>query len=92
MVHHRELIFGDPEGDRARAHWWSDDLVSGRSVSMDEIGKHEGVGKRYVSRMICLAFLAPTIIQSIAEDRRNLPLSFLSTGCGDPSVKFWQLL
>jgi hypothetical protein len=26
--------------------------------------------------MICLAFLAPTIIQSIAEDHRNLMLSF----------------
>jgi hypothetical protein len=69
MVHHRELIFGDTEGDRARAHWWSDDLVSGRSVSMDVIGKQEGVGKRHVSRMICLAFLA----HDHPEHRRGPP-------------------
>jgi site-specific DNA recombinase len=30
----------------ARAHRWFDDLVSGRSASMVEIGKREGVGKR----------------------------------------------
>jgi hypothetical protein len=43
----------------ARAHRWFDDLVLGRSASMVEIGKRKGVGKRYVGRMIRLAFLAP---------------------------------
>jgi site-specific DNA recombinase len=36
----------------ARAHRWFDDLESGRSASMVEIGRREGVSERYVSRMI----------------------------------------
>ena len=40
----------------ARARRWFNDLVSGRAASMVEIGQREGVGKRYVSRMIRLSF------------------------------------
>jgi DNA invertase Pin-like site-specific DNA recombinase len=69
----------------ARARRWFDDLVSGRAASMVEIGKREGVGKRYVSRMIRLAFLAPAIVERIAEGRQppDLTAQFLSTGPGD---------
>jgi site-specific DNA recombinase len=75
----------------ARAHRWFDDLVSGRSTSMVEIGKRERVGKRYVSRMIRLAFLAPTIVERIAEGRQppDLTAQFLSTGRGDLPLS-WQ--
>ena len=61
------------------------DLVSGRAASIVEIGKREGVGKRYVSRMIRLAFLAPAIVERIAEGRQppELTAQFLSTGRGD---------
>ena len=69
----------------ARARRWFDDLVSGRATSMLEIGQREGVGKRYVSRMIRLAFLAPAIVERIAEGRQppELTAQFLSTGRGD---------
>jgi hypothetical protein len=69
----------------ARARRWFDDLVSGRAASMVEIGRREGVGKRYVSRMIRLAFLAPSIVETIAEGRQppELTAQFLSTGRGD---------
>jgi hypothetical protein len=69
----------------ARARRWFHDLVSGRAASMVEIGKREGVGKRYVSRLIRLAFLAPAIIERIAEGRQppELTAQFLSTGRGD---------
>jgi site-specific DNA recombinase len=75
----------------ARAHRWFDDLVSGRAASMVEIGQREGVGKRYVSRMIRLAFLAPAIIERIAEGRQppELTTQFLSTGRGDLPLS-WQ--
>jgi len=76
----------------ARAHCWFDDLVSGRAASMVEIGKRERVGKRYVSRVIRLAFLAPDIIEqivkgcqppeltaeSLLKDRTQLPLDWES--------------
>ncbi len=76
----------------ARAHCWFDDLASGRASSMVEIGKREKVGKRYVSRIIRLAFLAPDIVeqivkgcqppdltaQSLQKDHTQLPLSWES--------------
>ena len=49
----------------ARAHRWFDDLVSGRAASMVEIGKREKVDKRYISRVVRLAFLAPEIVEQI---------------------------
>jgi hypothetical protein len=75
----------------ARARRWFDDLVSGRAASMVEIGKREGVGKRYVSRMIRLSFLAPRIIERIAEGRQppELTAQFLSTSRGDLPLS-WQ--
>jgi site-specific DNA recombinase len=76
----------------ARAHCWFDDLVSGRAASMVEIGKREKVGKRYVSRIIRLAFLAPNVVEqivkgcqppeltaeSLLKDRTQLPLDWES--------------
>jgi site-specific DNA recombinase len=69
----------------ARAHRWFNDLVSGRSASMVEIGRREGVGKRYVSRMIRLAFLAPAMVERIVKGRQppELTAQFLSTGRGN---------
>jgi hypothetical protein len=57
---------------------------------MVEIGKRDKVGKRYVSRIIRLAFLAPDIVeqivngcqppdltaQSLLNDRTELPLGW----------------
>ena len=74
----------------AHAYRWFDDLVSGRVNSMVEIGKREKVGKRYVCRVIRLAFLAPEIVeqivngrqppeltaQSLLNDRNGLPLAW----------------
>jgi len=76
-----------------RARRWFEDLVSGRATSMVEIGEREGVGKRYVSRMIRLAFLAPGIVERIAEGRQppELTTQFLSTGRGDLPLS-WRAL
>ena len=51
----------------ARAHRWFEELVSGRATSMAEIASREGVTDRYVARLIRLAFLAPNIVEAIAE-------------------------
>ena len=51
----------------ARAHPWFEDLVSGRASSMVEIGKREKIGKRHVSEIIRLAFLAPDIVEQIVN-------------------------
>jgi len=49
----------------ARAHSWFDELVTGRATSMVEIGRREKVGKRHVSEIMRLAFLAPDIVEQI---------------------------
>ena len=69
----------------ARAHRWFDDLVSGRSASMVEIGRREGVSKPYISRMIRLAFLSPAIVERMVDGRQppELTAQILSTGRGD---------
>jgi site-specific DNA recombinase len=51
----------------ARAHRWFDDLVSGRAKLMVEIAAREGIQKHYVSQLIRLAFLAPEIVEAIAD-------------------------
>jgi site-specific DNA recombinase len=64
----------------ARAHCWFDDLMSGRAASMAAIGKREKLGKRYVSRIIRLAFLAPEIVEQIVN------------GCQPPDLTAESLL
>lgn len=75
----------------ARAQRWFAELVSGRSISLDEIGKREGIGKRYVSRIIRLAFLAPSIIEDIVAGHQppDLTAQALSTRPGDLPLS-WQ--
>ena len=52
---------------------------------MVEIGRREGVSKRYISRMFRLAFLSPAIVERIVDGRQppELTAQVLSTGRGD---------
>jgi site-specific DNA recombinase len=72
----------------ARAHWWFDDLVSGRCRSIVEIAKGNGVGKQYVGRLIRLAFLAPEMVEGIVAGRQppELTAQALRTGRFDVPV------
>jgi len=46
------------------------DLVSGKVRSVGELARREGIGGRSVRRLIPLGFLAPRIIEAIAEGRQ----------------------
>jgi hypothetical protein len=82
---------GDPKVDSAlikavaRASQWLAELLSGRSKTLDEMGKRDRVSKRYVSRIIRLAFLAPSIIEEIARGDQppEVTAQALSTHRGD---------
>jgi hypothetical protein len=75
----------------ARAHCWFDDLISGRVASIAEIALREGVGKRYVSRLVRLGLLAPAIVDLIAEGRQAPELTAQSLLTGEREVAFaWQ--
>jgi DNA invertase Pin-like site-specific DNA recombinase len=51
----------------ARAHLWFEELICARATSLAAIASREGVTDRYVARLIRLAFLAPKIVEAMAE-------------------------
>ena len=58
-----------------RARSWFDQLVSGRATSLAAIASQEGLGVRYIRRLIRLAFLAPPIVELIAQGRQPAELT-----------------
>ena len=88
------LVIGgdaDPKVDSAilkmvaRSDQWLTELLSGRLRSLAEIGERAGLGKRYVNRIMRLAFLAPSIIEEMVRGHqpRDLTAQALSTRRGD---------
>jgi site-specific DNA recombinase len=59
----------------ARARSWADELVSGKVRSVGELARREGIDSRSVRRLIPLGFLAPRIIEAIAEGRQPVELT-----------------
>ena len=58
-----------------RARRWFDRLASGRATSLAAIASQEGISVRYVGRLIRLAFLAPPLVEMIAQGRQPPELS-----------------
>jgi site-specific DNA recombinase len=60
----------------ARAHRWFHDLASGgRAASLADIAVRAGVTGRYVRRLLRLAFLAPSIVETIMQGRQPAQLT-----------------
>jgi site-specific DNA recombinase len=59
----------------ARGYGWFGELASGHATDTLQIAKREGLGDRYVRRLIPLAFLAPSIIEAICEGRQPADLT-----------------
>ena len=51
----------------ARAQRWFEEIAAGRVRSSAEIARREGLQKGYVARLMRLAFVAPRIVEAIAE-------------------------
>jgi site-specific DNA recombinase len=62
----------------ARAYRWSNDLLEGRAQSIGEIARREHLTGRHVRRVMRPAFLAPRIVEVIAEGRQPADLSTLA--------------
>ena len=56
----------------ARARVWFEELASGRVRSIVEIARREGLAKRYVTRLMKLAFISPAFVEAIAEGRPSV--------------------
>ena len=59
----------------ARARRWADELVSGKVRSVSDLARREGMDGRSVRRLIPLGFLAPRIVEAIAEGRQPVDLT-----------------
>jgi site-specific DNA recombinase len=53
----------------ARARCWFEEVASGRVRSLVEIARREGLPKRYVARLVRLAFVSPVIAEAVAAGR-----------------------
>ena len=62
----------------ARAYRWSNDLLAGRAQSIGEIARREHLTGRHVRRVMRLAFLAPRIVETIADGRQPADLSTIA--------------
>ena len=61
----------------ARAYRWSSDLLAGRARSIGDIARREHLTS-HVRRVMRLAFLAPRIVEAIAEGRQSAELSTIA--------------
>jgi site-specific DNA recombinase len=77
----------------ARGFRWFNEIATGKVGSAADIARRENLDKHYVSRMIPLAFLAPSIVEFIAKGTQppevtterltrglNLPFDWASQG------------
>lgn len=59
----------------ARAHVWSEALLSGSIASMAEIASRNNVSDSYVKKIMPLAFLAPDIVEAIMAGKQPAHLT-----------------
>ena len=70
----------------ARGYQWFSELAAGTAASTTQIAAREGVSASYVRRLVPLALLAPSIVESICAGRQGVCLSAdrLKTQAGVP--------
>ncbi len=69
----------------ARAHHWREQVLSGQILSEQQIATLEGVDRRYINKLIPLAFLAPDITEAILDGKRHVNLTLDNRAAEIPS-------
>ena len=59
----------------ARGRAWFEELASGRSRTLQELAKRDGISRRYIRRLVNLAFLSPKLIEAMLLGRQPVDLS-----------------
>jgi len=59
----------------ARGHAWFEALAAGRARSLRELAERDGITRRYVRRLVDLAFLSPELVEAILQGRQPLALT-----------------
>ena len=58
-----------------RGRGWFEELATGRARSLQELAQRDGITRRYIRRLIDLAFLSPRLVDVILEGRQPVVLT-----------------
>jgi hypothetical protein len=59
----------------ARGRAWFEELATGRARSLHQLAKRDGISRRYIRRLVGLAFLSPQLVDAILQGRQPLELT-----------------
>jgi hypothetical protein len=59
----------------ARGRAWFEELATGRARSLQVLAKREGISRRYIRRLVGLAFLSPELVEAILQGRQSVDLT-----------------
>jgi hypothetical protein len=59
----------------ARGRAWFEELATGRARSLQVLAKREGISRRYIRRLVGLAFLSPELVEAILQGRQPVELT-----------------
>ncbi len=59
----------------ARGRAWFGELATGRALSLQELAKREGISRRYIRRLVGLAFLSPRLVEAILKGQQPVGLT-----------------
>jgi DNA invertase Pin-like site-specific DNA recombinase len=59
----------------ARGRAWFEELATGRVRSLQELAKRDGISRRYIRRLVGLAFLSPQLVEAILQGGQSVELT-----------------
>jgi site-specific DNA recombinase len=59
----------------ARGRAWFEELAAGRARSLRELAERSGITRRYVRRLVDLAFLSPELVEAILHGQQPVQLT-----------------
>ena len=59
----------------ARGRAWFAELAAGRARSLRELAERDGITRRYIRRLVDLAFLSPELVEVILHGRQPVELT-----------------
>ena len=59
----------------ARGRAWFEELATGRARTLQELSRRDGISRRYIRRLVNLAFLSPKLIEAILQGGQPVELT-----------------
>jgi ParB-like chromosome segregation protein Spo0J len=59
----------------ARGRAWFEELAIGHARSLQELAKRDGISRRYIRRLVGLAFLSPQLVEAILQGQQSVELT-----------------